>query len=783
VSKAGLTKLKILQTWVAANGPLLGSKAAVFLQRPEVEEFRKMAPEVVEAAIASTPKLRDAVEEAYLLIGCSHRSPRKELCPHCTPVSQVVGRPGEVNFDSEALEHLHSLTNRNDVGFHDGQLEAIRELVEARRRVLVVQRTGWGKSAVYFIASRMLRDRGMGPTLLVSPLIALMDNQVQAAARMGLRAAVVNSTNRDDWDDIRSRLDADQIDIVLISEQRLANPQFRDEWLPRIGSRVGLVVVDEVHCISDWGHDFRPHYRRIGRFLQRLPGGVPVIGCTATANDRVVADVVSQLGEGILTIRGQLAREGLRLEVHTDKRRADARLAWLAENVPRLSGTGIVYCLTRRDVELVADFLRNHGVACAEYVGGGSEKEVVEKTAALDAFLSDDLKCMVATSALGMGYDKPNVGFVIHYQMPQSPIAYYQQVGRAGRALDESYGILLCGSEDRDIQDWFISQAFPAEEEVDAILAALEDAEEAVRRGQLAARVNIATKRLDNLMIQLEVEGTVDKVGPGWTRTLKPWIYPRGRVGEVNAWRRQEQAAMEEYQRIDTCRMRFLRRQLDDGALVDCGVCDNCRGERFGADPAAAVLAEAGDRLLHDYVEIAPRKAWPPGLVEPSGRIPVEEQAESGWCLTRWGGAGWGPLVRRGKQDDGTFADELVDALAEMCVSRITPTPSWLTFIPSERHPDLVPSLARRLAERLSLPLVEAIQKARPTEPQKGMQNSASQFRNIWEAFVIDGTLEGACLLLDDVIDSRWTTAVAARELRLAGCERVVPIALASAGQ
>ncbi|MDW3217181.1 MAG: DEAD/DEAH box helicase [Acidimicrobiales bacterium] len=684
------------------------------------------------------------------------------------------------DIEAEATGHLRALTDRHDVTFRDGQLAAIRELVEDRRRVLVVQRTGWGKSAVYFIATRMLRDRGAGPTLLVSPLIALMDNQVEAAARMGLRAAVVNSTNRDRWDEIKDRLDADEVDLVLISEQRLANPVFRDEWLPQVGSRVGLVVVDEVHCISDWGHDFRPHYRRIGRFLARLPASVPVIGCTATANDRVVADVASQLGDDILTIRGALARDGLRLEVHTDKRRADARLGWLAANIPRLPGSGIVYCLTVSDVFLVAAFLRDHGIDCGEYVGGGREDEVAEKKATLDAFVRNEMKCIVATSALGMGYDKPDVGFVIHYQMPQSPIAYYQQVGRAGRALDESYGVLLSGSEDRDIQDWFISQAFPAEEEVDAILGALGDGEDPVSRGKLAVAVNIGTSRLDNLMVQLEVEEIVAKVGSAWIRTAKPWVYPRERVGQVNAWRREEQAAMEEYQRIDGCRMAYLRRLLDDPQSPPCGVCDNCRGDTFGTDPDSAVMAEADERLRRDFVAIGRRKQWPAGLEEVSGRIAADEQADDGWCLTRLGGAGWGPVVRQGRDAGGPFEDALVDALAEMCVASITPMPDWIGFIPSERHPGLVSGLAHRLGDRLGLPVHDTVTKTRSTELQVGMRNSHAQLRNVWNAFAVQTPIVGSCLLVDDVIDSKWTVTVAARELRRAGCERVVPVGLAS---
>jgi ATP-dependent DNA helicase RecQ len=684
------------------------------------------------------------------------------------------------DLDHEALEHLRALTTNPDAVFRDGQLEAIRALVDDRRRVLVVERTGWGKSAVYFIATRMLRDSGFGATLLVSPLIALMANQVEAAARMGLRAAVVNSTNHDAWDDIQQRLEAGEIDLLLVSEQRLSNQEFRQEWLPQLGGRIGMVVIDEVHCISDWGHDFRPHYRRIGHFLHGLPSGVPVIGCTATANDRVIDDVESQLGDGLLTIRGELGREGLRLEVHTDKRRPDARLAWLARNIPDLPGTGVVYCLTRHDVDVVAEFLRDHGITCGTYVGGGGPEETQEKTETLRRFLANELQCVVATSALGMGYDKPDVGFVIHYQSPQSAIAYYQQVGRAGRALHESFGILLAGTEDRDIQDWFIDNAFPSEEEVTSVMDALADADGPVRRGQLAARVNIGTSRLDNLMVQLEVEGAVNKVKTGWERTPADWVYPRERVDQVGAWRREEQAAMEHYLSFEGCRMQYLRTQLDDRNAHPCGICDNCRGERFGRAADGAEVAEADARLRDDPVEVLPRKQWPQGLHEPSGRIPADEQAEVGWCLTRPGDAGWGPLVQSG-HDAGRFDDALVEAVAELCRGRVAPPPAWLTFVPSDRHPGLVREFAEALASHLSIPAIDAIQKTRATEPQSAMHNSTTQVRNIWQAFEVGPVPAGSCLLVDDVIDSRWTVAVTSHLLRQAGCDAVIPIALAAA--
>ena len=683
-------------------------------------------------------------------------------------------------FEVEALGHLRALTANPDASFRAGQLEAIRELVENRRRVLVVQRTGWGKSAVYFIATKMLRERGLGPTLLISPLLALMDNQVDAAGRMGLRAAVVNSSNREAWDEIQQQVEAGTIDLLLVSEQRLSNDKFRTEFLPHIGDRAGLLVVDEVHCISDWGHDFRPHYRRIGRFLQQLPAGTPVIGCTATANDRVVADVQRQFGDDLQTFRGELARDGLRLEVHTDKRRPDARLAWLADNIPQLPGSGIVYCLTRGTVFLVAEFLEAHGITCGRYVGGGAIDEQGAKRRDLEAFLANDVKCIVATSALGMGYDKPDVGFVIHYQMPQSAIAYYQQVGRAGRALPESYGILLAGSEDRDIQDWFIDQAFPDPTIVDAILLAIDEADGGLTRGQLAARANIGTSKLDNFLIQLEAEGALRRDGSRWQRTSADWRYPADRVEAVTGWRRAEQAAMEEYLRIDSCRMQFLRRQLDDPTDTPCGVCDNCRLERFGRLPDTAVVDEARRALEHDHAEIEPRKQWPPGARDVKGKIPDDRRPEPGWALCHWGEIGHGPLVRQGREVDGRFADELIDALAALVRREVEPAPQWLTWVPSARRPELVPDAARRLAAALGIPAVDLLEMTRPTEPQASMRNSVFQVDNVHGAYAVTSAPPpGPGLLVDDVVDSRWTMTVLADLLLANGAETITPVAFA----
>src|SRR3954454_10575041 len=466
--------------------------------------------------------------------------------------------------------------------FREHQLEAVRDLVEDRARVLCVQRTGWGKSAVYFIATALLREQGAGPTLIVSPLLALMRNQIAAVERLGIRAHTINSTNRGAWEEVRELLADDAVDLLLISPERLNNPQFREAMLPLFAERVGLVVVDEAHCISDWGHDFRPDYRRIADVLDRLPEGVAVLGTTATANDRVVADVAEQLGRGaaepLRTYRGPLGRASLRLEVVELPGPAD-RLAWLATWLPQLEGSGIVYTLTKRDAETVAGWLTSRGIAAEAYSG---EVDTERRVAVEDRLLRNEVKAVVATSALGMGYDKADLGFVVHYQAPGSVIAYYQQVGRAGRGVEHADVVLLRGAEDRRIQDFFIEQAFPRREHVDAVLGHLAAAPGGATTPDLQGVANLGRGRLDAMLKVLDVEGAVRRDGSRWTAVEgSDWQYEADRYAAVTELRRHEQAAMATLGADGRCLMRSLQEELDDRDPSDCGRCAVCAGPRF----------------------------------------------------------------------------------------------------------------------------------------------------------------------------------------------------------
>jgi ATP-dependent DNA helicase RecQ len=665
-----------------------------------------------------------------------------------------------------------------DADFRPHQLEAVRDLVQDRARVLCVQRTGWGKSAVYFLATALLRERGAGPTLIVSPLLALMRNQIAAVERLGIRAHTINSTNRSAWDEVRGLLADDAVDLLLISPERLNNPQFREAMLPLFAERVGLLAVDEAHCISDWGHDFRPDYRRLAEMLERLPAGVAVLCTTATANDRVVADISQQLRVGhageLRTYRGPLGRASLRLEVVDLPGRAD-RLAWLATWLPRLEGSGIVYTLTKRDAELVAGWLSAHGIAAAAYSG---EVDTERRIAVEESLLANDLKAVVTTSALGMGYDKPDLGFVVHYQAPGSVIAYYQQVGRAGRAVAHADVVLLRGAEDKRIQDFFIEQAFPPRELVGRVLAAL--GEDGATIPAVLTQVNLGRGRVEAMLKVLDVEGAVERQGQLWVRRpASDWTYDADRYAEVTALRRSEQAAMGAFGADDRCLMRTLQEQLDDPDPQDCGRCAACAGPRF-AEPPDPALVRAAELHLRSQPLLLETKKMAPDEDGTLRKLDDDVRAEEGRALARLGDGGWDPVIQAG-QSEGRFDDELVEAAAEVVRGWEQPA-AWVCAIPSERSGALVPDFARRLAQAVGLPYADIVERTGDRPPQREMANSAQQVANVRGAFrIAEPPPPGACLLVDDLRFSGWTLAMVAGQLRRHGVPAVYPLALATA--
>ncbi|MGI5366943.1 RecQ family ATP-dependent DNA helicase [Streptomyces iakyrus] len=690
----------------------------------------------------------------------------------------------------------------------EDQWRAIEALVADRRRALVVQRTGWGKSAVYFVATSLLRARGSGPTVIVSPLLALMRNQVEAAARAGIHARTINSSNTEEWEAVQDEIAAGEVDVLLVSPERLNNPDFRDQVLPRLAAATGLLVVDEAHCISDWGHDFRPDYRRLRTMLADLPPGVPVLATTATANARVTADVAEQLGTGgssdALVLRGPLDRDSLSLSV---LRLPDAahRMAWLAEHLDELPGSGIIYTLTVAAAEEVTAFLRQRGHTVASYTG---KTENADRQQAEEDLLGNKVKALVATSALGMGFDKPDLGFVVHLGSPSSPIAYYQQVGRAGRGVKHAEVLLLPGKEDEAIWKYFASLAFPSEDLVRRTLDILAHAEKPLSLPALEPLVELRRSRLETMLKVLDVDGAVKRVKGGWIATGQPWTYDAERYAWVARQRDAEQQAMRAYASTADCRMEFLQRQLDDEAARPCGRCDNCAGPRFTADTTEEALDAARADLGRAGVEVEPRRMWPTGLpaigVDLKGRIPAGEQAASGRALGRLSDIGWGNRLRpmlAPQAPDGPVPDDVakavVDVLADWArgpggwapgAPEAGPRPAGVVTVASRTRPQLIGSLGARIAEIGRLPLLGSVEYTGDAH-SGSRSNSAQRLKALDGALAVPPALaaalaeaQGPVLLVDDYTETGWTLAVAARMLRRSGAQGVLPLVLAVQG-
>ncbi len=666
----------------------------------------------------------------------------------------------------------------------DDQWVAIEALVVQGRRALVVQRTGWGKSAVYFIAAKLLRAAGRGPTVIVSPLLALMRNQVASAERAGVRAATINSSNVTEWDEVHQRVSTGDLDVLLVSPERLNNPDFRDAVLPALAADAGLVVVDEAHCVSDWGHDFRPDYRRIRTLIGELGSGIPVLATTATANDRVVQDVAAQLGVGggdTLVLRGGLDRESLRLSVVHAGGPAQ-RAAWLAAHLDSLPGSGIVYTLTVSQAHDIAALLREQGHTVASYTGSteAAEREQLEAD-----LLNNRVKALIATSALGMGFDKPDLGFVVHLGAPSSPIAYYQQVGRAGRATSSAEVILLPGKEDADIWRYFASVAFPSEALVRKVIGELE-MDRALSTAALEPLVDLNRSRLEMVLKVLDVDGAVRRVKGGWISTGEPWSYDEERYRNLDAARQREQQAMRDYQSTTECRMVFLRSQLDDPELdgQGCGRCDNCAGAHYTADVDAGAASAVRDQLMRPGVELAARKQWPTGLrslgIELSGRI--SGGAEPGRVIGRLTDLGWGARLRQLLDGpDAEAPDEVVQAAVAVLKAWNWDTrPVAVMGLDSDRHPQLIGSLVTRLAELGRLQNLGTLH-YRPQRRPVTAANSAYRVAALvdsWEVPALD--VSGPVLLVDDLVDTGWTLTMATQVLRAAGAPAVLPFGIAS---
>lgn len=685
----------------------------------------------------------------------------------------------ENNYEKRAIEILQSAYGK-DARFRDGQLASILAVLN-KKKILVIQKTGWGKSVVYFIATKILREEGAGPAIIVSPLLALMKNQVASAQKLHMQVATINSDNREEHRRIYANLE--NYDAIIVSPERLSDEAFMDN-LANL-RKIRLFVVDEAHSISDWGHDFRPDYQRIVKLLNHFPADIAILGTTATANQRVIEDIQRQLGDDLQVVKGDLMRENLAIQVNPCQS-DEKRLAWLAQYLQTdeklKDKQGIIYCLTQRDCETVAEFLKRYGIS-AEAYHSGLEKDDVHDVAQERITLFDQgkVRILVATIKLGMGYDKSDVGFIIHYQLPQNLISYYQQIGRAGRDGEKAYAILLHGPDDEETLEAFIKNAQADPKLLDTIMREIHNG---IKAQELLANINIKPSKLEEALKYLSIHDYIYKDRGVYRKNTALTFHSEEETKKqeaLNAMREKELDKMKDFLTLGTCFMQFVLKELDAfDTKTECDICSNCTRKYLIPISVQPEYVDAATLFLKNkHGRILPRKRW-----ADNRHIPEELRFQTGWVLTNEYYSEIGKLVKNGKYKENRFSNELVELSKEYLKDVMKEHIDVVTAVPSLRRPKLVPDFAQRLADELHIPFKDIIHKVKQTDEQKLFQNSYMQQMNIENSIELtDDIRDKVILLVDDMVDSKWTFTVISAKLLQAGAKAVYPFALAKTGK
>lgn len=671
---------------------------------------------------------------------------------------------------SEA-ERILRLTYGDNASFRDGQYEAI-EAVMTQKRNLIVQRTGWGKSLVYFICTKLFRNKGKGVTVVISPLLELMNDQKRQADSMNIKCDILNSKTKDRRQDIINSLINDELDLILVTPETLFSQDVED-CITKI--RIGLLVIDEAHCISDWGHDFRLEYGKLHRIISSMPPNVSILAVTATANDRIVQDLKAQLGDEVFVSRGKLTRKSLHIQVlwMWSKRQ---RYAFILENLDKLPGSGIIYCLTRRECEELADFLNINGLNVMTYYSKDASGEA-SNDEAIKKFSANEIKALIATIKLGMGYDKGDISFIIHYQSPANIVTYYQQIGRAGRNIKDAYIFLMTSIEDDVINEYFIDTAFPTIKESSTVREIIAK-HNGLKFNEILSSANLSQSRLKKALMFLENEEMIYKLDNLYYASSKNFFYNEEYYDAITQTRRLEMEKMHEFTQTDECLSKFIVNCLDDPETEDCGRCANCLNDDIypGLSISSGSLDAASRYIDSRFLEIEPRKKWP-------DMKNIKFINMKGICLSKYGEVEIGFIVKNCKLQQKNFPDKVIARAAEVIYPLITEHDiKYLTFVPSLRS-NIVKNFAYRIAEVLNIECLDLLMKTQ-AEPQKIMQNNFYQCENAKNSFSfrkID--IPDKIILIDDIVDSRWTLTVCGYKLMELGCKEVYPFALADSSE
>lgn len=671
----------------------------------------------------------------------------------------------------KSYDIIKSLYGEN-ASFRDGQYEAI-EATMTKKRTLVVQKTGWGKSLVYFSCTKMLREQNKGATLVVSPLLVLMQNQLESAKKLGLKCDALNSDTRDRRNEILQGLKNNEIDLVLITPETL----FTEDVQKSLGEiKIGLLVIDECHCISDWGHDFRQEYGKLREVISFLPPNVPILATTATANNRVISDLEKQLGNDVFVSRGPLTRQSLSIQVLNMPSKVE-RYAWILENINKLEGSGIIYCLTQRDCDYLADFLNKNGISAMPYYSSETKNE--ENKLAEEKFQRNEIKAIVATIKLGMGYDKGDISFIIHYQMPSNIVSYYQQIGRAGRNIDRAYTFLMYGKEDMDIINYFINTAFPTKDETDKIIDIIGD-NDGIKLYQLESALNMRKNRLLKAIGFLLNDGFIRKDKSNYYLTPKMYFYDNEKYEKITEIRKKEAEQILKLATLKGCYSKYIVNCLDDYTATECGNCSNCLKRELLPEKVSLKAKEiASEYIDRQSLIIEPRKRW--AFSDVTAMSMIKYINKEGICLSKYGEIGYGELVKRDKYSkEKRFCQELVGKSAEVLKPLVKEQGiKYITFVPSLRS-DIVEDFTKRLAQSLNIEAVDLLDKM-DARPQKLMENGSYQCSNAYKSFKVKDNAQAPdkLILVDDVVDSKWTLTVCGYRLMENGANEVYPFALA----